>query len=296
MLGLVGPWYLCLLTLFAVILQGCTSLPTQQLAEVEVVGPTWYPQHLVTLNTTNTTDRFGTAASVSGNYALVGAAYDAPMGDARGAAYVFAWDGAGWVVDDVWSPDEVQSGGLFGFSVAISGSLALVGAPEAGSPNTGMAFLYHHSGSNWSRSTFVASPGTLSDAFGYSVAISEPLTLALVGMPDQYHSGTNRAGEVYVYTPDAGVGGAWSQVALLQQPDAEYNDFFGNAVELHGEVRALVSILLLLHLSVCDGFLPPSMHRPLSLLPTVTTTIRARCSCSIPQYLARTPRGRTQQR
>ena len=74
-------------------------MPTQQLAEVEVVGPTWYPQHLLTLNTTNTTDRFGTAASVSGNYALVGAAYDAPMGDARGAAYVFAWDGAGWVVD-----------------------------------------------------------------------------------------------------------------------------------------------------------------------------------------------------
>ena len=71
-------------------------------------------------------DDFGTSVAVSGNTAVVGA--DA-KDSKKGAAYVFAYDGSSWTQQGskLVASDGV-AGDFFGYSVAVSGTTAVVGA------------------------------------------------------------------------------------------------------------------------------------------------------------------------
>jgi hypothetical protein len=64
------------------------------------------------------------------------------------------------------------AGDYFGYSVAISGSAAVVGAPGNKS-GTGAAYVFLGSGTTWSQQAEpTASDGASGDEFGYSAAIS----------------------------------------------------------------------------------------------------------------------------
>jgi FG-GAP repeat protein len=82
---------------------------------------------------------------------------------------------------------------MFGVSVALSGSTAVVGALGVKS-NTGAAYVFIRSGSTWSQQAeLTASGGAPGDDFGLSVAISGPT--AVVGAP-----GTNSlTGAAYLF-------------------------------------------------------------------------------------------------
>jgi hypothetical protein len=105
---------------------------------------------------------------------------------------------------DPWAGNE------FGWSVSISGSTAVVGAPYAQS-YTGAAYVYTKVGSAWSQvAELSASDGAVGDEFGFSVSISG--TTIAVGAPHHYYG----LGSAYVFS-DAG--GTWTQAAEL--PDTE---------------------------------------------------------------------------
>ena len=76
-------------------------------------------------------DRFGTAVSLSGDYAIVGAKNEDPDGaDNAGAAYIYKRDGTTGVWGDEQKivASDKQANDIFGESVSISGDYAIVGA------------------------------------------------------------------------------------------------------------------------------------------------------------------------
>jgi len=99
----------------------------------------------------------------------------------------------------------------FGFSVAIDGSYAIVGAPAADS-NRGAAYIFKSSsdGSWDSGVRLTALDGLANDSFGQSVAISGEW--AVIGAPDKDVGGFINVGGIYLFK--RGSGGAWTEAQI----------------------------------------------------------------------------------
>lgn len=190
---------------------------------------------------------FGFAVSIDGDRALVAA----PGKDSNGrlgAAYIFERDAGGanaWGLVATLVP-EPRAGIHLGYSVALDGDRALVGAGsygEAGTDN-GSAFLFERDagGANaWGQvAKLLPARGHSGDMFGYSVALSGDT--ALVGASEDDERGT-AAGAVYVFEWNRGGDGAWGEVAKLTAADGTDHASFGNAVSLSGDT-ALVGAYL----------------------------------------------------
>jgi hypothetical protein len=115
----------------------------------------------------------------------------------------------------------------FGWSVAISGSTAVVGAPHClhtGCP--GAAYVFVNSGGIWSQQAkLTASDGVNGDDFGRHIAISG--STVVVGVPAKDQA----VGAVYVFVRS---GGIWSQQAELAASDGASGDGFGISVAIAG--------------------------------------------------------------
>ncbi|MCH7582772.1 MAG: FG-GAP repeat protein, partial [Acidobacteria bacterium] len=113
---------------------------------------------------------------------------------------------------------------LFGFSVAISGDTALVGAhfdDDAG-PDSGSAYVFTRSGTTWTQQAkLTAADAAAFDRFGRSVAISGDTVLVGAVFDDE---GGRRSGSAYVFTRS---GTTWTQQTKLTDADAAADDRFG---------------------------------------------------------------------
>jgi len=90
---------------------------------------TWGEEAKLTASDGAGNDNFGYSVSLSGERALVGAYRDDDNGDDAGSAYVFEFDGVGtWGEEDKLIASDGAVSDQFGFSVSLSGNLALVGA------------------------------------------------------------------------------------------------------------------------------------------------------------------------
>jgi hypothetical protein len=100
-------------------------------------GSTWSQQAELTAADGASGDFFGVSAAISGTTALVGAwGHDS----ATGAAYTFNRSGSTWSQQAELTAAGGAPGDYFGFSVAIAGTTAVAGAPNANS-GTGGAYV-----------------------------------------------------------------------------------------------------------------------------------------------------------
>lgn len=121
----------------------------------------------------------------------------------------------------------------YGFSVAIEGSRALVGAYQHGGAGIGAGAVYslHFNGEDWVEDLIIIGGDTAGgDRFGSAVAIDGDL--AAIGAPMDDDMGFD-SGSVYLYRHD---GTTWRFVQKLVPFDGEQFDFFGRAIELEGDV------------------------------------------------------------
>jgi len=92
-------------------------------------------------------NQFGSAVSLDGDLALIGAQDDHD----NGSAYIFQFEGSTWVQKFVLSASDASYGyNRFGQSVALKNGIAVVGSPatdEGGGP--GQAYIYRYNGSRW---------------------------------------------------------------------------------------------------------------------------------------------------
>ena len=172
-------------------------------------------------------DEFGYAVALSGDTAIVGAYADSTdTASQLGSAYVFVRSGGSWTQQQKLTISDGFEGDHFGWSVAISGDTALVGAPSAdigGILNQGAAYVFVRSGGTWSlQQRLTASDGVANDEFGHSVALSGDT--ALVGARSADIDDEANQGAVYVFVRS---GGTWSLQQKLTACDGAAGDEFG---------------------------------------------------------------------
>jgi hypothetical protein len=187
-------------------------------------GSTWTQQAQLLAADGAMQDRFGISVALSGDTALVGAWLDDVGGNAdQGSAYVFVRGGSTWTQQaQLLAADGAGDDG-FGFSVALSGNTALVGARTddvGGNTNQGSAYVYTRSGSNWSQhAQLLAADGAANDWFGDSVALFADT--ALVGSTFDDVGANADQGSAYVYVRS---GSSWAQQAQLLAADGAAGD------------------------------------------------------------------------
>jgi FG-GAP repeat protein len=140
-------------------------------------------------------DFFGWSVSVSGDTAVVGARFDA----AAGSAYVFVRSGTTWTEQQELTASDAAAGDEFGYSVAVSGNTAVVGAignDDVGG-SSGSAYVFVRSGTTWTeQDKLTASDAAAGDQFGISVAVSGDT--AVVGAFGNDDAG-DASGSAYVF-------------------------------------------------------------------------------------------------
>ncbi len=202
-------------------------------------------------------DRFGQSVAVHGVTVMVGVHLD---DDKRGSVYVFtkpATDG-GWAdsddIDDATGQVkhtetaklaalDGETDDYFGYSVAVDGDTAVVGAQHDHAPrrDSGSAYVFTKVSDTWGQvAKLTASDGEGTDYFGTSVALNGN-TVVIGAYNDDVlpeiddDDPGNHSGSAYVFARDSE--GVWSQTAKLTLPNddgVEEDDQFGYSVAVDG--------------------------------------------------------------
>jgi hypothetical protein len=194
-------------------------------------GSTWVQQAKLLASDGAASDVFGYSVAIDGNTALVGARYDDDNGSYSGSAYIFRFNGSNWVQEAKLLASDGATYDYFGYSVAIDGNTALVGADgdDDHGYDSGSAYIFRFNGSNWvQEAKLLASDGAAYDYFGISVAIDG--NSALVGAHYDDDKGYD-SGSAYIFRFN---GSSWVQEAKLLASDGAAYDYFGHSVAIDG--------------------------------------------------------------
>ncbi len=138
----------------------------------------------------------------------------------------------------------------YGYSVSISGDYAIVGADGEDFDanglnrkiNAGAAYILHNTGDTWVEiQKLVASDRNVFDYFGCSVAISGDYAIVGANMEDEDALGSDfrvNSGSAYIFYNNAGT---WTETQKLASNDRQFDDYFGSAVAISGNVAIIGS-------------------------------------------------------
>jgi hypothetical protein len=144
-------------------------------------GTTWVEEQKLLATDSVAGDRFGASASLSGNVAVIGAYGDEDNGALSGSAYVFRFDGTTWVEEQKLLETGGGANGYFGFSVSVSGNVAVVGAVQINGSGSGSMYVYRFDGTTWVETRqLLASDGPILGRY-----VSAKGTMVLAGYPYQ---------------------------------------------------------------------------------------------------------------
>lgn len=186
-------------------------------------------------------DNLGSAVAIDGNYAIAGASHEGSFGvppNNAGAAYIFYYNAS----TDTWTEEaklvaaDREASDLFGISVGISGTYAVVGAVQEDGAR-GAAYVFERNGSGtWVQVAKLTATSTqANDRFGVSVAISGDRIIVGAEHEDEDAADGNtmqNAGSAYIFTRSGG--GVWSFSQKIVASDRETNSSFGNSVAIDG--------------------------------------------------------------
>jgi hypothetical protein len=186
-------------------------------------------------------DKFGWSVALTEDHIVVGMPQllTDETSTLPGAAYAFVRNaGGGYQWDEqirLNNPDD-KADDWFGYSVAISGDTAVIGAPHVevdGNDRAGAAYVFtRDSLGDWSRqATLIASDGKQFDRFGSAVAVDDD-TVA-VGAPRANAHGWTDSGSAYIFDRDGS--GGWNQTAVITATPVYTGDYFGVAVAVDGD-------------------------------------------------------------
>ncbi len=188
----------------------------------------------------NNDARFGISIDVQGDTAVIGAPGALVNNETRGAAYVFKRQDNTWVQVARLVASNGASGDLFGTTVAIDGSMIVVGSPaddEAGG-NAGAAYIFTESGNSWIQTGKLLPSQSGDSRFGFSVGVDGD-TIA-VGAP-YTDSGFTNSGAVYIFEA---TNNGWIEAKRLASGNsgAVLSDLFGWSVALQESTPGCGSI------------------------------------------------------
>ncbi|NOT63382.1 MAG: hypothetical protein HOP19_24495 [Acidobacteria bacterium] len=145
-------------------------------------------------------DEFGCSVALSGDTALIGARFDdivTAKDNNQGSAYVYTRSGTAWTQQQKLTPADSAAYDLFGYSVALYGNTALVGAAYKGTQSQGAAYVFNRNGVTWTQTKkLLAADAAANDHFGTAVALDG--SSAVVGAPLGTNAGVH-TGAAYVF-------------------------------------------------------------------------------------------------
>ena len=195
-------------------------------------GTTWTQQQKLVASDAAASDFFGTAVSISNDYAIVSAYGNDDAGNSSGSAYIFVRSGTTWTQQQKLVASDAAIGDFFSWSLSISGDYAIVGAysDDDSYNDSGSAYIFVRSGTTWTQQQkLVASDAAAADYFGNSVSISGDY--AIVGMRNDDDDGYG-SGSSYIFVRS---GTTWTQQGKVVASDAASEDYFGNSVSISGD-------------------------------------------------------------
>jgi hypothetical protein len=190
-------------------------------------GGVWTEQQVLTASDGAAQDYFGSAIALDGDTAVIGQQqrYEGAV-RVPTPAYVFARSGGTWTQQAKLTAADGAATDMFGWSVALSGDVALIGAYQhdvGGNGYQGAAYAFVRSGTTWvQQAELNASDGAPGDLFGYAVALDGDT--AVVGAKDDTVD-YQQQGSAYVFTRS---GTTWNQQVQLVASDAGMVERFGS--------------------------------------------------------------------
>lgn len=187
-------------------------------------------------------DRFGIAAGIHGDTAVVGSDGE---NNFTGGAWVFSrneWGVDEWGRVQPLAMDHLEPQDFYGSSVAIQGNTILIGAPGDNDQGSGAGAVYVFTRvevqtNPWQPvQKLIATGGGEDERFGSATALHEGLLL--IGAPWNQDRG-EYAGAAYVFEPAAGTVLSWKPVKKLTAYDGRQPDRFGHAVALSGDLAVI---------------------------------------------------------
>ncbi len=181
-------------------------------------------------------DEFGLSVAISGDTVIVGDYQEDGVAEpSSGSAYVFVRNNGVWSQQQKLRALDSDFYGYFGYSVAIEGDTAVIGAygddPSAStSVNTGAVYVFERTGGIWSQTAKLTAPVVnTAPSLGISVAISNH-TIVAGAMGDNGIDA--ESGSAYVFVQENGI---WGQQAKLAADDGATGDRFGVRVAVLGD-------------------------------------------------------------
>lgn len=179
-------------------------------------------------------DFFGSAVALDGDRALVGAPGRDDVALDGGAVYVFERVAGVWTQTGLLASSALEYGDWLGYSVALDGEKALVGAPwtynDFGPALPGQAYVFELGPAGWAETARLeVAAAWAQDMFGWSVSLRGDV--AVVGAPwAETLPGVLQTGLVHVYQRTSDLAQPWAKVATLSHPAPASYDSFGSAV------------------------------------------------------------------
>jgi hypothetical protein len=201
----------------------------------------WKQQAKLTASDAATDDYFGLSVAISGDTAVIGAPWnDHEGGTDAGAAYVFTRSHGFWFQQAKLTASDAADFDIFGYSVAVSGDTAVIGAygdDHAGGNSAGSAYVFVRSGETWiQQAKLTAADAAPYDEFGVCVAVSGDTAVVGAWLDDGAAIDTGSA-YVFVRTDEV-----WTQQAKLTASDAEACDQFGSSVAVSSDTALVGAI------------------------------------------------------
>lgn len=231
-------------------------------------GTTWSQQAYLKASNTGTNDNFGGAVAIAGDTVVVGAVLEDSSATGAngnqannsftnsGAAYVFVRTGTNWAQQAYLKASNTGSNDSFGVSVSLAGDTVVVSATGEDSSaiglngdqsnnaatNSGSAYVFLRSGTNWSQQAYLKASNTgTGDFFGVATSLSGDTLV--VGASGEASSATGingtqsdnsaaASGAGYVFVRS---GTNWTQQAYLKASNTGAGDTFGGRVALSGD-------------------------------------------------------------
>ncbi len=166
--------------------------------------------------------RFGSAVALEGDRAVVGAVGGVTDAGQSGSASVMQNVGGTWSLGQTLSLGNAHAMESFGNSAALSGDVALLGAPTSPLPmrNKGAAYLFERGAGGWVELNRLVPDASANGMFGVSTAVIDGI--AFVGsVRDEL------GGSVYIYERH---GDAWSRTARLASSTSSGMIEFGRSI------------------------------------------------------------------
>jgi len=171
--------------------QALTWVEAQELASTDELTNQW----------------LGASVALTSDSAFLGAP---AAGAGQGAVHVFERSGSRFVASQVLKASDAVSRAYFGRAIAVSGDMAVIGAP-GDFETRGAAYVFVRSGSSWTEvNKLEASDGATADLFGHRTAVSNaaPGATLVIGAP----GASGRRGHLYVYERS---GSTWTEQRLV---------------------------------------------------------------------------------